>query len=75
MNTAAVMAKTNAKSTTGRHCLLDNYSSTGGDGRETTYHGQKGGEGGEREPVVKVDRRIRWHYTTTRLILRLRIGA
>jgi len=24
-------------------------------------------------PVVKVDRRIRWHYTTT--ILRLRIGA
>ena len=25
------------------------------------------------EPVVKMDRRIRWHYTTT--ILRLRIGA
>ena len=25
------------------------------------------------QPVVKVDRRIRWHYTTT--ILRLRIGA
>ena len=25
------------------------------------------------DPVVKVDRRIRWHYTTT--ILRLRIGA
>jgi len=25
------------------------------------------------KPVVKVDRRIRWHYTTT--ILRLRIGA
>ena len=24
-------------------------------------------------PVVKVDRRIRWHYTTT--IFRLRIGA
>ena len=26
-----------------------------------------------RDPVVKVDRMIRWHYTTT--ILRLRIGA
>jgi len=25
------------------------------------------------QPVVKVDRRIRWHYTTT--VLRLRIGA
>jgi len=25
--------------------------------------------------VVKVDRRIRWHYTTTSTILRLRIGA
>ena len=34
MNTAAVMAKTNAKSTTGRHYLLDNYSRTGGDGRD-----------------------------------------
>jgi len=27
----------------------------------------------DQDPVVKVDRRIRWHYTTT--ILRLRIGA
>jgi len=36
MNTAAVMAKTNAKSTTGRHYLLDNYSRTGGEGGTLT---------------------------------------
>jgi len=41
MNTAAVMAKTNAKSTTGRHYLLDNYSRTGGEGGTLT-EGRRG---------------------------------
>ena len=35
--------------------------------------GPRGRNGILEQPVVKVDRRIRWHYTTT--ILRLRIGA